>query len=327
MKNKFLDIGKIIIATVVLIMLSFFITVHLQIGPPVVDAIPYRVIAVAKGGTGATTAADARTNLGAMSTAGIDGSADALQTLCLYDGDSNKGCWDLDGTVWDTDYTFFLKKPVNNALWQMTISGATVTLTPVTQLDNLTFGGFTASRWLWSDGSGNAVAGTRDQSIVWNAAGIVADGTECADPAKVTINSGPVMYTIICTDNNASSMYGHVTMPDSWDGGTVLFELTYIQTATDTAILNADVAAQCRGATEVPSSTWGTEVAIDDAAVTGSNANDQTESATAVTPAGTCAAGDELYWRIQLDVATTTAVATLHFTGVKMEYSTNLPGD
>jgi hypothetical protein len=64
MINKFLDVGKIVATTVVLIMLSFFITMHLQIGPPVVDAIPYRVIAIIKGGTGATTADGARTNLG-----------------------------------------------------------------------------------------------------------------------------------------------------------------------------------------------------------------------------------------------------------------------
>ncbi|MCK5606538.1 hypothetical protein KAR91_31840 [Candidatus Pacearchaeota archaeon] len=175
-----------------------------------------------------------------------------------------------------------------------------------------------------NDSIGSVEIDTIVESIVWNAAGITADGTQCADSAKVTINSGPVMYTIICTDNDASSMYGHVIMPDSWDAGTVTVELEYLQTAADTAVLNSDVAAQCRGATETPSSTWGTEIAIDDAAVSGTNAVDHTTSA-AVTPAGTCAAGDSFWWRIQLDATgTTTAVATLHFLGVKMEYTSNV---
>ncbi len=165
---------------------------------------------------------------------------------------------------------------------------------------------------------------SRLESIVWNAAGITADGIQCANAAKVTINSGPVMYTIICTDNDASSMYGHVIMPDSYNGGTLTFELEYLQTAAETNVLNSDVAAQCRGMGETVSSTWGTEIAIDDAAVSGSNIVDHTTSA-AVTPAGTCAGGDSLWWRIQLDATgTTTAVATLYFMGVKMEYTSNV---
>ena len=162
------------------------------------------------------------------------------------------------------------------------------------------------------------------ESIYWPAAAISADGTQCADPAQAVINSGPEIYTIICTDNDASQMEGHVNMPDGWDAGTVAFTLEYIQTAADTSALNADVKAMCRGAGETVNSTFGSEVAIDDAAVTGSNAIDQTDSA-AVTANGTCAAGDSLFWRIELDATgTTTAVATLHFVGVKMEYTSNV---
>ena len=159
------------------------------------------------------------------------------------------------------------------------------------------------------------------KSVWFDAAALSTDGTQCAAPAEVTLNSGPKTYTIICTDNDASTMYGKIKMPDEWDGGTVTFEQVYVQTAADTSALNGDIAAQCRGNGEAPSSTWGSEVAIDDAAVTGSNQNDVTTSA-AVTPAGTCAAGDMLYFRYQLDATgTTTAVATLHTLGFKMEYS------
>jgi hypothetical protein len=158
------------------------------------------------------------------------------------------------------------------------------------------------------------------KSIWFGAGSCSTDGTQASAPAEVTINSGPKLWTIITTDNDAATIYCSVKMPDSWDAGTLTFTHSYIQTAADTSALNGDIAAQCRGNGEAPSSTWGTEVAIDDAGVTGSNQNDFTTSA-AVTPAGTCAAGDMLYIRYQLDATgTTTAVATLHHLGFLMKY-------
>ena len=143
----------------------------------------------------------------------------------------------------------------------------------------------------------------------------------------MTINGGPKISSFICTDNDAATLYGSIKMPDGWDGGTVTFEHIYIQTAVNTGALNGDIAAQCRGNGEAPSSTWGTEVAIDDAAVTGSNQNDFTTSA-AVTPAGTCAGGDMLYFRYQLDATgTTTTIVSLHHVGFKMEYAVTSRSD
>lgn len=160
-------------------------------------------------------------------------------------------------------------------------------------------------------------------SIWFGAEALFGDGTQCpSDPTAVTINSGPIMPTFICADNDGSTLYGQVRMPDSWDGGTVTFTHIYIQTAADTAVLNGDIACQARSNGEVPSSTWGTEIAIDDAAVVGSNSSDQTTSA-AVTCAGTgLAGGDMLFFRYQLDATgTTTAVATLHHVAFNMEYT------
>jgi len=161
------------------------------------------------------------------------------------------------------------------------------------------------------------------KSIWFGADSLYGDGTQCpSSPTAVTINTGPIIPTFICTDNDAASLYGSVRMPDAWDGGTVTFTHVYIQTAADTGVLNGDIACQARSNGEVPSSTYGTEVALDDAAVVGSNSNDQTTSA-AATCAGTgVAGGDMLYFRYQLDAGgTTTAVATLHHVGFNMEYS------
>lgn len=146
------------------------------------------------------------------------------------------------------------------------------------------------------------------------AGGLSTDGAQCATPAEVTINSGPKLYTIICTDNNSSTIYGSFQSPLNWDAGTLIFEQVVIQTAADTNALNGDLSAQCRGGAEAPSSTWGTAVAID-GNVTGSNQNNAFTSG-AVTPAGTCTAGDMVYWRYVVDATgTTTAMATLHILG------------
>ena len=158
------------------------------------------------------------------------------------------------------------------------------------------------------------------KSVWFDAAALSTDGTQCAAPAEVTLNSGPKTFTIICTDNDASTIYGKVKMPSEYSGGAVYFTHVYLQTAADTNALNGDISAQCRGNGVTVNSTWGTEVAIDDAAVTGSNKNDFTTSG-AVTPNGTCTGAPMLYFRYQLDATgTITAVATLHHLGFLMEY-------
>lgn len=161
-------------------------------------------------------------------------------------------------------------------------------------------------------------------SVYFPAGSLSADGTQCAAPAEVTINSGPMQYTIVCTDNDTSTIYGSVVLPDGFDiTKDITFELSYIQTAADTGPLNSDIAIQCRGTGEAVNNTWGSEIAIDDAAVTGSNAVDMTTSAAVDT--ADCVAGDILYFRWQMDATgTTTAVATLNIVGMKAEYTTTI---
>jgi hypothetical protein len=164
-------------------------------------------------------------------------------------------------------------------------------------------------------------AHSETQTYTWNAAGMDGDGVYCGYASQIQLNSGPYHQVIICQDSDSSTITGHVVMPDGWDAGTVTFELEYVQTAADTNVLNSDVACACRGVGETINNTWGTEIAIDDAAVTGSNGVDQTTSA-AVTCNGTCAAGDTMYFRWQMDAAgTTTAVATFNVLGMKMEFT------
>lgn len=160
------------------------------------------------------------------------------------------------------------------------------------------------------------------KTIDFPAASLTTDTAQCASPTLATINSGAPRYTIICTENDASTIYGEVVMPDAWDGGTVTFKHRYVQTAADTGSMLSDIAAACRRSGDTINNTWGSEVAIDDAAVSGSNIIDMTTSA-AVTPNGTCAGGALLQFRWQYDGTgnPTTAAATLHHLGFTMEYS------
>jgi len=241
---------------------------------------------------------------GANSLANAVRIGDVTTPTCLYTdatlGPQVRPCTDADvKTIIPANFTW--------CLWDIEAAACVETINPyaATTLAMYTYG-----------------AAYRPKKSVWFGAGALStDGTQCAPAAEVTINSGPKLWTIICADNNGSTIYGSIKMPDNWDAGTVRFAHVYIQTAADTGALNGDIAAQCRGNGEVPSSTWGSEVAIDDAVVGGSNSNGMTTSA-AATPAGTCAAGDMLYFRYQLDATgTTTAVTTLHTVGFYMYYT------
>lgn len=191
--------------------------------------------------------------------------------------------------------------------------------------DTLRFIGGTGIATVCADGAPDNCTFNIDnhvKSVYFGAGALFGDGTQCpASPSIVTINSGAPRLTFICADNDASTLYGEAQMPDSWDGGTVTLMGSFIQTAADTANLNADVAMSCRGDGTTINNTWGTEIAMD-TAMAGSSAIDNATTA-AVTPNGTCTGGGKLLqFRWQMDATgTTTAVATLHVVGFKLEYT------
>lgn len=151
------------------------------------------------------------------------------------------------------------------------------------------------------------------------------DGTQCAAPAEVTpIASGAKMFTILCADNDSSRMNATIDMPDDYDGGTIQLKSSVVQTAADTGVIEFQGRAQCKGDTEtlVAISSFGTEVVWTDT-MTGSGAVNKATSG-AITPSGTCAAGDLISVSIDIGATnTTTAMATAHILGFKLIYSSN----
>lgn len=168
--------------------------------------------------------------------------------------------------------------------------------------------------------SGAILTEVRDIPIAiaaWN-----EDGTQCAEPAQVTIGSWGKQWSVICTDNDASTLTFTMKMPGGWDAGTVTLELTVIQDAADTGNLQADVSGRCTSDGETPAA-YGTEVSLDDV-MTGTDAQNTVESA-AITLAGTCAAGDLIQIQWQLDATgTTTAMATLNIVQAAFEFTSTI---
>lgn len=166
-----------------------------------------------------------------------------------------------------------------------------------------------------------------ETGVYYNPGLLSTDGTQCSNPAEVTLNSGPKQFTISCAKNSAAVIYGNMRMPGAestdtlaWDGGTVTFQLDVFHTTTETITWAGDISAQCRATGEQPSGTWGTAVQADVSITTANNIASATTAA--VTPTGTCAAGDVLWWRWVIDEPNfSTNAANADLIGVTKRFS------
>lgn len=160
----------------------------------------------------------------------------------------------------------------------------------------------------------------KPKKTIWFPAGALSvDATNCAAPSERTINSGPKMWTIRCTDA-AGVIHGSIQMPDAWDGGTVTFTIVVTHGTTESIGTDGDVAMACRADSGSIDSTYGSAIALD---VDVTTANDvEIATSAAVTPNGSCAGGDFIYWKWTKDAAGSDAnSANTDIIGFKMEYS------
>src|ERR1051325_941445 len=164
------------------------------------------------------------------------------------------------------------------------------------------------------------------KTIYWDAGSITTDGTNCGVPAEQALNSSESTWAFSCADSGSSKFSGKIRMPASWDGGTVTFTLSLFHGTSESITFAGDFSAQCRGAGEVISSTYGTAVAADVSITTAKQIAEATTAA--VTPTGTCAASDWLLWRYVIDAANfSTNAANAKVIGVSMKYSVNALSD
>lgn len=166
-------------------------------------------------------------------------------------------------------------------------------------------------------GTGNAIWTPVRAS--WDGGSLTPDGTNCADPTKQTINSGPVIYSFSCADSNSSTFDGHLTLPITMAGNlaTVKFRLTVNDVDSSSQIFAGGFKAQCRASGTAPNNTWGTAQTVAITMVTANN--DYSQTTAAVTPDSTCSAGSELFWRFTIDAATNSDDGDARVISVSME--------
>jgi hypothetical protein len=173
-------------------------------------------------------------------------------------------------------------------------------------------------------------ASTILRSIYFPAGSMDVSGGCTATASAVLLASGPKLPTIACTDADADSIEFDWVSPDGWDGGTITVELAAFSIGNNsTEIFEMDFAGQCVSSGDTPTahSTTGEQPA----AITWGNAANREQHATtaAITLQGTCAAGDHVYMRGQVDATATTMtpMSDLKILGVKVEYTRTLGTD
>jgi len=169
---------------------------------------------------------------------------------------------------------------------------------------------------------GTGTASNPIRSVYFDAAGMIPDGTNCALPASLQLNSGPTVRHVSCTSNSAGTIEAKVNMPDSWAGGTLTFELqtTYSTVPSGSLTFDMDFSCMCRGSGDLIDNNWGSP---QNAVLTISTQWNEVHATTsAVTCNGGCAAGDTVYWRGVVDNVASDADNT-SILGVKMEFTAN----
>jgi hypothetical protein len=162
------------------------------------------------------------------------------------------------------------------------------------------------------------------RSIPFASAGWNVDAVQCTkSTGKTILTNGPKADVVTCTDNDAASVFlPFVVMPDSYGGGTITIELTIeSEAASPSGNFELDWECQCKGSGEAFVAYPGTgeqattiTVALQYASVM--------ETTAALTPTGTCAAGDILACRGQVDATATTAtVASIYLLAAKIEFT------
>lgn len=164
-------------------------------------------------------------------------------------------------------------------------------------------------------------AGVSPSWVSWEGNDILADGVLCtAGSADLSGGAGgPTTRVFTCADNDASTLYGSTPMPAHWNGGFVTFSLYGVQLAAEVATVAGDLTVVCRGE-GIAFDGYGTETALD--VTTNGSAKLDVSTTLPFSPDGSCAAGDELAWRWQIDATGTDAtMLTYLITGFRMEFN------
>jgi len=151
-------------------------------------------------------------------------------------------------------------------------------------------------------------------------------------PAAATLESttNDVNYSVLDFDATADEhAHFQIAMPKSWNEGTVTYQVYWSSTATDTDGVAWAMEAMSLADNEAIDASWGTAVVVTDDVQGAAGELYITAESSALTIAGTPAAGDLCFFRVFRDVSDANDDATedARLIGIKLFYTTDRHND
>lgn len=183
------------------------------------------------------------------------------------------------------------------------------------------------SVWRLTESTGRVTFPTASKqplkTVYIDAGAFSTDGTQCATPAEAALNTNkPKTWYIICTDNDAGRMTAKVTMPASWNGGTIRVRPSWFSQDSVATNIVQSWSGQCvrDGDAVADVATTGEQ----NATLTFESEAAETQKAftAAITLQGTCAGGATIFLTGDIDATGTTyaTMANARFLGAQIEY-------
>jgi len=174
--------------------------------------------------------------------------------------------------------------------------------------------------------------GIQKISWPWIAGQVETDGTKCATQAPSTVNSGAILQDFGCEAFSVTGgrFYGFMPMRPSWNEGTGIFRLWIRTLTTNTTTWLADVALWCAGSTDaIPSDTNFDSATPQEVSITlaGTAVRQQFDDTPAITPGGSCATGDILWWRVRTKTGHTALATDAKVIGGAITFSYDALGE
>jgi len=164
------------------------------------------------------------------------------------------------------------------------------------------------------------------RSIAVSASALIADGTNCEDPAEHTINSGPNLYACTCDGATDGTMEIAIPMPENWEGGAssaMKVGIHWIMDAaagtnTQTVIFQAKL--QARGNGDQVDNTWTSSYSGTTTFGASESQHDTYYTEITITEALSGAGGDTLFVYVNRNADTDTDTHDVEVTGLKIMY-------
>jgi hypothetical protein len=178
--------------------------------------------------------------------------------------------------------------------------------------------------------AGNTAITGGTHTIAVPAGAMFAAATSGAASASLDSGSEDVNYQVFDFDASADE-YVHFTipMPNSWNEGTVTFQVLWSSTATDTDGVAWGLQGVAVSDNDAINAAYGTPIVVTDDAQSAAGELYITSVSSAVTIAGTPAAGDMVFFRLFRDVSDANDDMTedARLLGVRVLYTVNAAND